>query len=41
MLDSNGDGKIEYEELKLGLKRLNLHPRKMMLDQRPYDRWAA
>ena len=29
--DKNGDGKIEYEELKAGLLKLNLHPRKMLL----------
>jgi len=28
-LDENGDGKIEYEELKRGLKKLNLLPRKI------------
>jgi len=29
-LDMNSDGKIEFEELKHGLKKLNLHPKKMM-----------
>jgi len=31
-LDENGDGFISSEELKRGLVRLNLHPRKMLMD---------
>mmetsp|Transcript_21197 Transcript_21197/g.45489 ORF Transcript_21197/g.45489 Transcript_21197/m.45489 type:complete len:496 (-) Transcript_21197:209-1696(-) len=30
-LDQNKDGMISIEELKLGLKKLNLHPKKMLL----------